>query len=162
MRNLPVMQETWVLSLVWEDPLEEEMAIHSSILAWRIPWPKEPVRLPSTRLQRARHDWATNISYVFFPSLPSRQPSLCVQSLALDEFAIHKCGSCLLIIWCSGMFSRSMGFLKESSWKERLGNLKVARGSRGTFSRLERGWSRLLTEYDANQPSCTLAGGGTP
>ena len=41
-RNLPAMQETWVGSLGQEDPLEEEMAIHSSILAWRIPWTKEP------------------------------------------------------------------------------------------------------------------------
>ena len=37
-KNLPVMQETWVPSLGWEDPLEKEMATHSSILAWRIPW----------------------------------------------------------------------------------------------------------------------------
>ena len=36
------MQETWVWSLVWEDPLEEEMAIHSHILAWEIPWTEEP------------------------------------------------------------------------------------------------------------------------
>ena len=37
-KNLPAMQESWVLSLGWEDPLEEEMAPHSSILAWKIPW----------------------------------------------------------------------------------------------------------------------------
>ena len=41
-RNQPVMQETQVQSLGWEDPLEEEMATHSSILAWRIPWREEP------------------------------------------------------------------------------------------------------------------------
>ena len=40
--NLPAMQETWVQSLGWEDPLEKEMATHSSILAWRIPWTEEP------------------------------------------------------------------------------------------------------------------------
>ena len=39
-KNLPAMQETWVRSLGWDDPLEKEMAIHSSILAWRIPWTK--------------------------------------------------------------------------------------------------------------------------
>jgi len=44
-KNLPAMQETRVLSLGWEDPLEKEMAPHSSILAWRIPWSKEPGRL---------------------------------------------------------------------------------------------------------------------
>ena len=42
-KNLPTMQETWVQSLGGEDPLEEEMAVHSSILAWRIPWTEEPV-----------------------------------------------------------------------------------------------------------------------
>ena len=41
-KNLPVMWETWVLSLGWEDPLEKGMATHSSILAWRIPWTEEP------------------------------------------------------------------------------------------------------------------------
>ena len=41
-KNLPAMQDTWVPSLGWEDPLEEGMATHSSILAWRIPWTKEP------------------------------------------------------------------------------------------------------------------------
>ena len=40
-KNLPAMQETWVQSLGWEDPLEQEMATHSSILAWRIPWTGE-------------------------------------------------------------------------------------------------------------------------
>ena len=41
-KNLPIMGETWVRSLGWEDPLEEGMATHSSILAWRIPWTEEP------------------------------------------------------------------------------------------------------------------------
>ena len=46
-KNLPTMQETWVQSLGWEDPLEEGTAIHSSILAWKIPWTEEPGRLQS-------------------------------------------------------------------------------------------------------------------
>ena len=46
-KNPPAMQETWVQSLGWEDPLEKEMATHSSILAWRIPRTEEPVRLQS-------------------------------------------------------------------------------------------------------------------
>ena len=46
-KNLPAMQDTWVQFLGWEDPLEEGMATHSSILAWRIPWTKEPGRLQS-------------------------------------------------------------------------------------------------------------------
>ena len=45
---LPAMWETWVQSLGWEDPLEKEMATHSSILAWRIPWTEEPGGLQST------------------------------------------------------------------------------------------------------------------
>ena len=51
-RNLPAMWETWVQSLGWEDPLEEHMATYSSILAWRIPWTKEPGGLQSMALQR--------------------------------------------------------------------------------------------------------------
>ena len=43
-KNLPAMQETWVESLDWEDPLEKETATHSSILAWEIPWIEEPDR----------------------------------------------------------------------------------------------------------------------
>ena len=55
-KNLPVMQETGVQSLGWEDPLEEERAIHSSILAWRILWTEEAGGLQSMELQRFRHD----------------------------------------------------------------------------------------------------------
>ena len=54
------MQETWVQSLGWEDPLGKEMATHSSILACRIPWTEEPGRLHSMGLQRIRHNWVTN------------------------------------------------------------------------------------------------------
>ena len=52
-------QETWVLSLDWEDPLEEETATHSSILPWEIPWTEEPSGLQSMGSQRVRHDLAT-------------------------------------------------------------------------------------------------------
>ena len=50
------MQEAWVRSLGQEDPLDREMATHSSILAWRIPWTEEPGGLQSIGLQRVRHD----------------------------------------------------------------------------------------------------------
>ena len=53
------MQEMRVPSLGWEDPLEEGMATHSCILAWRIPWTGEPGGLQSTGLQRVRHDLVT-------------------------------------------------------------------------------------------------------
>ena len=50
-KNLPVMQETWVRSLGWEDPLEKGMVIHFSILTWRIPWTEDPGELQSMGLQ---------------------------------------------------------------------------------------------------------------
>ena len=50
-KNPPAIQETWVWSLGWEDPLEKEMATHSTILAWEIPWTEEPGRLQSTGSQ---------------------------------------------------------------------------------------------------------------
>ena len=56
LKCLPAMWETRVRSLGWEDPLEKEMATHSSILAWRIPWREGPGRLQSTGSQRVRHD----------------------------------------------------------------------------------------------------------
>ena len=55
-KNLPATQETWVQSLGWEDPLEKEMATHSSILAWRIPWTEDPGRLQS--IPSLRHNWS--------------------------------------------------------------------------------------------------------
>ena len=55
-KNLRAMWETRLPSLGWEDPLEEDMATHSSIVAWRIPWMEESVGLQSVGLQRVRHD----------------------------------------------------------------------------------------------------------
>ena len=55
-KNLPAMQETWVRFLGWEDPLEKEMATHSSILAWKIPGMEERGGLQYMGLQRVGHD----------------------------------------------------------------------------------------------------------
>ena len=55
-KNLPAVQESWILSMGWEDPLEMGMATHSSILAWRILWIEEFDQLQSMGLQRVRHD----------------------------------------------------------------------------------------------------------
>ena len=55
-KDLPAMQETWVPSLGWEDPLEKGMATHSSILAWEIPWTEEPGGLQCRGLPRVGHD----------------------------------------------------------------------------------------------------------
>ena len=57
-KNLPAVQETWVRALGWGDPLEEGMAAHSSVLAWRIPWAGEPGGLPSMGPHRVSHDCA--------------------------------------------------------------------------------------------------------
>jgi len=55
-KNMPAMQETWVRSLGWEDPLAEGVASHFSILAWRIPWTEEPGRLKFMGSPRVRQD----------------------------------------------------------------------------------------------------------
>ena len=78
MKNPPAMQEMWVRSLGQEDPLEKEVATHSSILAWEIPRPEEPNRPQSMGSQRVRNDLATKrqnclmeffIVYVFYERL---------------------------------------------------------------------------------------------
>ena len=69
------MRETRVRSLGQEDPLEEEMATHSSIYAWKIPWTEEPGGLQSTGSQRVGHDWATSchviIHSIYFICYPA-------------------------------------------------------------------------------------------
>ena len=62
-KHLPEMQETQVQSLGWEDPLEKEMATHSSILAWKIPWTEESGRLQSMESERVGYNWATSLSF---------------------------------------------------------------------------------------------------
>ena len=69
-KHLPTMPETRVRSLDREDPLEKEMATHSSTLAWRIPWTKVPGRLQSMGLQRVRHDWVTSLHFIHFQIKP--------------------------------------------------------------------------------------------
>ena len=63
-KRLPAMQETWVRSLGQEDPLEKEMAIYPSTLAWKIPWTEKPSRPQSMGSQRVGHDWATSLTPV--------------------------------------------------------------------------------------------------
>ena len=62
-KHLSTMRETWVQSLGWEDPLEKEKAIHSSNIAWKIPWTEEPGRPQSMGWQRVGHDWATSLHF---------------------------------------------------------------------------------------------------
>ena len=65
-KRLPTMQETRVQSLGWEDLWEKEMATHSSMLAWKIPWMVEPGRLQSMGSQRVGHNWTTLLSLLTF------------------------------------------------------------------------------------------------
>ena len=60
-KHLPGLRETWVRSLGREDPLEKEMATHSSTLAWKIPWREEPGRLQSMGSLRVGHNWVTSL-----------------------------------------------------------------------------------------------------
>ena len=78
-KHLPAMQETWVQSLGWEDPLEKEMATHSSTLARKIPWTKEPVNYSpqgrkETGTTERRH-------FICFICLPKWSPSVVFDSL---------------------------------------------------------------------------------
>ena len=78
-RCLPTMWETWVRSLGQEDPLEEEMANHSSTFAWKIPWMEESGRLQSMGSQRVRHDGVTSLHF-----------SHCGQKRFLERFNFFK------------------------------------------------------------------------
>ena len=69
-KNPPAMQESQILSLGWKDPLEKEMAVHSSTIAWKIPWTEEPGRLQSMGSQRVGH-----FTFTCFSNLIS-EPSL--------------------------------------------------------------------------------------
>ena len=91
-KNLPAMQEAGVQSLGWEDPLEEGMATHSSILAWRIPWTEEPCGLQTKESQRVRYDWVTDIH------MCHQNPNLCVyvgrQVTQTDKYQVKGKGPC--------------------------------------------------------------------
>ena len=108
------MQETWVRFLGQEDPLEKEMAIHSSILVWKIPWTKEPDRLQSMGVTRVGHDLATkpsNHQWLIRTSLvgqmakclptmwETRVPSLGWDDPLEKEMAAHSCTLAWKIPW---------------------------------------------------------------
>ena len=96
-KNLPAMQETQARSLGQEDPLEKEMATHSSILSWRTPWTEEPGKVQSLSLQSVGHHWATN---TFTPSHAPPEsrilPSLCQQELPQLLWAYRWCQSAMV------------------------------------------------------------------
>ena len=93
-KRLPAMWEAQVQSLGREDPLEKGMAIHSSTIAWRIPWTEEPGRLQSMGSQRVGHDWATSlialfiIYWLFFISSRSLLNLSCIFSILVSRICI--------------------------------------------------------------------------
>ena len=127
-KHLPAMQETWVQSLGPENPLEKEMATHSTTLAWRIPWMEEPGRLQSTGLQSRTQLSKFSFSlmtnevehpvghlYVFFGELfkffAQFQKLHYHFTVDLQEFFVNPDISPLLDIQFADIFSHSMGFL---------------------------------------------------
>ena len=90
-KRLPTMQETWVRSLGWEDPLKKEMATHSGILAWKIPWTEEPCWLLFMGSQRVGHDWATSLSYLSISNCNSMKLVSLVSLFCTSVFCLmHK------------------------------------------------------------------------
>ena len=98
-KNLPAMEETKVRSLGWEDSLKKEMATHSSILAWRIPWAEEPDGLQFMGSQRVGHDWATNTFTLILKKRNNFNITLS-PSLDIQHFHIsHKIRTCTGILF---------------------------------------------------------------
>ena len=91
-KNPLATPQTWVWSLDWKDPLEKEIATHSRIVAWEIPWTEEPGGLQSMRSQRVSQDWAINTYTFFFLNrgshgeftLSAYRPHLCLPSLTSE------------------------------------------------------------------------------
>ena len=101
-KNLPVVWETWVWSLGWEDSLEKRMATHPSIIAWRIPWTEEPGRLQSMGSQRVGQYWGTNTFTLICMKSESESHSLMPHSLWSHE---------LYSLWNSSGQNTGMGSL---------------------------------------------------
>ena len=93
-KRLPAMRETWVRFLGQEDLLEKEMAIHSSTLAWKIPWTEEPDRPQSMGLQRVGHDWATSLLCI--PAIFSWYLLLLLGPYHFCLYCVHLCMKCSL------------------------------------------------------------------
>ena len=102
-KHLPIMWETRVWSLGQEDPLEREMATHSSTLAWKILWVEEPGRLQFMGSQRVGHDWVTSLSLSVFPSIRvfSSESALCIRWPKYWSFSF----SISMILWGTQTFS---------------------------------------------------------
>ena len=132
-KNPPAIQETWAQSLGQEDPQEKEMATHSSVLAWRIPWTEEAGRLQSMESQRVRHNWMTNIFTFTFFDYSNDQGALLAFSLRWKgEAKLLAIGSIVLYNYLiiSSHLSTDKSFLSENwclkqSWSTKTVHISV-------------------------------------
>ena len=102
---LPAVWKTWVQSLGWEDPLEKEMATHSSTPAWKIPWTEEPGRLQSMGLQKVGHDWVTSLHFcaqTWLQDFHRGQERADLTSLCTSSF-------CKIYLWLHWVFVATHG-----------------------------------------------------
>ena len=106
-KNLAAMQETWVRSLGWEESLEKEMATHSDILAWRIPWTEELSGQQFMGSQRVRHKYSS-----LYMSIPVSQLSLLPLSAGNHKFVFYICNS--VSVWYISSF---VPFFKDYMYK---------------------------------------------
>ena len=115
-KNPPAMWETWVQSLGWEDPLEKEMATHSSILAWRIPRTEEPCGLQTKGSQRVGHDWATTIHTVSYRSwfMPTSRASVIT---ILQDRLPHPLLYSISLTWCPAPHSQKLLLYPFLCWR---------------------------------------------
>ena len=104
-KNLATTRETWVRSLGWEDPLEEGMATHSSIITWRIPWTEEPGGLQPMGLHRVGHDWATKHSTAWHSGVLPAQSIQNMQGRLIKKEDIQLVWHTVSKIWVSEWLS---------------------------------------------------------
>ena len=108
-KHLSTMRETWVQSLGWEDILEKEVATHSSILAWKIPWTEEPGRLQSMGSQRVRYNWPTSLYSVINNSWPVQ----CTQGMS-GWWALTEIMWGATRAWCTCLLYQPVEFFHEA------------------------------------------------
>ena len=113
LKHLPAMWETWVRSLSQEDPLEKEIATHSSIRAWRIPWMEEPGGLQSMGSQRVGHDWVTSLHFHF---LCQRSAAFIYMDLFLSSLFCSINYLCIFLVILSYLDHCSFMQLHSKTW----------------------------------------------
>ena len=107
LKHLPAMWETRVQSLGWEDPLEKEMATHSSTLAWRIPWTEEPGRLQSTGSQRVGTQ-LSDLTFTFTFPLFSARMSIVIFPVYSTPLYVAYIGLCSQVLGLRGTIHKKL------------------------------------------------------